>query len=301
MTMAATFRSIARDWRGPTRRLTLGLGTLLGVGRRGYFVPYRHAARLIGQRVSYNATLPIFERERPGFARVLRALDDLGDSLREIERTAHSEVAQPRWAQDWFPPLDAAIAYTLVRTCRPRRIVEIGSGHSTRFLLRAMRDSGMPARLMAIDPEPRATLPSKDLEIRRATIQDVGLTPFACLEPGDFVVVDSSHILMPGSDVDIIVNAVLPLLPQGTYVHFHDIFLPDDYPADWHWRSYNEQSVVAALLLSGAYRPIFSSYYAATRMADAVAKSTVATLPRLAGARDSSLWLVKGAVGTAPP
>ena len=32
---------------------------------------------------------------------------------------------------------------------------------------------------------------------------------------GDFVTIDSSHILMPGSDVDILLNRVLPALPVG--------------------------------------------------------------------------------------
>ena len=42
--------------------------------------------------------------------------------------------------QDWFSGLDAAAAYCLIREHRPARVVEIGSGHSTRFIARAIRD-----------------------------------------------------------------------------------------------------------------------------------------------------------------
>ena len=57
---------------------------------------------------------------------------------------------------------------------------------------------------------------------------------------------------MPGSDVDILLNRVLPGAPAGLLVHIHDIFLPWDYPEDWAPRFYSEQYVVAAYLFGGA-------------------------------------------------
>ena len=71
------------------------------------------------------------------------------------------------------------------------------------------------------------------------------------LAPGDVLSIDSSHILMPGTDVDILLNRVLPALPAGVLVHIHDVFLPDDYPPAWSWRGYNEQLGVAALVQGG--------------------------------------------------
>ena len=98
---------------------------------------------------------------------------------------------------------------------------------------------------------------------------------------------------MPGSDVDFLLNRVMPALPSGVLIHIHDIFLPDDYPPAWAWRSYNEQLAVAVLLTAGAYRPLFASRYAVTRMAEAVAASAAGGLPIIAGALESSLWLEK--------
>jgi hypothetical protein len=82
---------------------------------------------------------------------------------------------------------------------------------------------------------------------------------FNVLKAGDALFIDSSHILMPGSDADILLNRVLPAAPAGTLVHIHDIFLPFDYPAIWGWRAYNEQQGVVPMLTTGAYRPLFSS------------------------------------------
>ena len=72
-------------------------------------------------------------------------------------------------------------------------------------------------------------------------------TLFEPFKPSDILSVDGSHLLMPGTDVDIVLNRVLPMLPAGTVIHFHDIFWPDPYPAVWDWRGYNEQNAIAPL------------------------------------------------------
>jgi hypothetical protein len=126
-----------------------------------------------------------------------------------------------------------------------------------------------------------------------STLQAVGFEPFANLQAGDALFIDSSHILMPGSDVDILLNRVLPMLPTGVLVHIHDIFLPFDYPAIWGWRAYNEQQGVAPLLSAGAYAPLFSSVWAERRLPERLAASVIARLPRPADAIAASLWLEK--------
>ena len=125
-------------------------------------------------------------------------------------------------------------------------------------------------------------------------MQAAGLAPFRSLGPGDVLVIDSSHLLMPGSDVDFLIGRVLPEISDGVWVHIHDIFLPDDYPAAWDWRGYNEQLAVLPLLVGGGWRVRFSSRYVASRMARDLARSVVARLPLAEGARESSLWISKG-------
>jgi hypothetical protein len=222
---------------------------------------------------------------------MLADVDALGDGLRAIGSGAAPPA--PRWNQGWFAPLDAAIAYTLVRTRQPSRIVEIGSGHSTRFFARAVQDGGLATQITAIDPAPRATLDGLPITVIRATVQDWiatrsnGLAPFAALAAGDFLSIDSSHVLMPGTDVDLLINRVWPMLPPGVVVHVHDIFLPDDYPPAWAWRGYNEQLAVAPLL--HANEIVFASRYVSTRMADAVPGCVPVAVEGFA----ASLWLAK--------
>jgi hypothetical protein len=116
---------------------------------------------------------------------------------------------------------------------------------------------------------------------------------FAALAAGDILFVDSSHIAMPGTDVDRLFLDILPRLAGGVLVHVHDVFLPDAYPGEWRWRGYNEQLLVGALIQGGAWEIVFASRYVATRMPELVAKSVVTDLLLLSGAHETSLWLRK--------
>jgi predicted O-methyltransferase YrrM len=274
------------------RRLRLGLSTLLGLGDRGFFIPYRYADQIPPHkdRTSYEALAAIFAESAGTFASLLQSMNDFADELRAI---GGAPPPEPRWEQDWFPRLDAAALYALVRQAKPARIVEVGSGHSTRFMMRAARDGALSISVTAIDPAPRADIGATGATLIRSTVQSAGMAPFAALAEGDILFIDSSHILMPGTDVDMLFNRVLPMLKRGVMVHIHDVFLPDDYPLEWEWRGYNEQLGIAALIQGGAYKLLWASQYALTRMPVVIAGSVARTLPLVGGAKESSLWLVK--------
>jgi len=205
-----------------------------------------------------------------------------------LEAIGADDPPAPRWNQDWFPRLDAAAAYAIVRNTRPRRIVEVGSGHSTRFLARAVADGELDTQITSIDPAPRATL--SGLRIRRleTRVENADIELFHALAPGDILFIDSSHQLKPGSDVEFLLTRVLPRLRPGVRIHFHDVFLPDDYPAEWAWRRYNEQQAVAGLLERG-YALEFSSHQARKQLANGV----LARLPLVPGAHETSFWIRK--------
>jgi hypothetical protein len=279
-----------RSWR---KRLWLGLQTVSGLRRQGFFIPYRYAAGLPpGHSLTpYSA---IEDRMAAESARMIGWLDAADGFSDELMAIGGEDPPAPRWNQDWFPRADAAMAYTITRSTRPDRVVEIGCGHSTRFFARAMDDGEMTGRILAVDPSPRADLSGVErVELCRATLQDAGEAALGTFSSGDVLAIDSSHILMPGTDVDILFNRVLPVLPSGCYLHIHDIFLPDPYPVDWEWRGYNEQQGVGALMSGGGWRIEFSSHYAGTRLADRVSASVLGRLPLEKGARESSLWLKK--------
>jgi predicted O-methyltransferase YrrM len=272
--------------------MRLGLLTVLGLARRGFFIPYRYANTLPspGRNPSYPPLAALMTAAEPGFAALLRDIDRFEAALQVI---GEEPPPAPRWTQDWFPTLDAAAAYAMVRTGAPKRIIEVGSGHSTRFMKRAVDDGGLVTHITAIDPVPNRFVDRLDIEFLKGTLGTVGLDIFADLAAGDILFMDSSHILMPGSDVDDLFNRVMPTLPAGTLVHIHDIFLPDDYPTHWGWRGYNEQLAVAPLLAGSAYEILFASHYVASRMAAQVAASAVARLPSKPESLPASLWLRK--------
>jgi len=209
----------------------------------------------------------------------------------ELEAIGSEPPPQPRWNQDWFPRLDAAAAYAMVRSTHPRCIVEVGSGHSTRFLARAVADGGLATRITAIDPRPRASIRGLNVEWLQTHVETLDRGPFAGLGENDILFIDSSHQLKPGSDVEFLISEVIPPLPAEVRVHFHDIFLPDDYPGQWAWRRYNEQGEVKKLIDAGVLRVDFSSHMAVKR--ELPIGGLLARLPLVPGAVESSLWLTK--------
>lgn len=234
---------------------------------------------------------PLFDAALPQCGDFLAAANDFRDSLLSIGPDTPPE---PRWKQDWFPRLDALAAYVTVRRVRPARIVEIGAGHSTRFLARAVRDGGLNTRITSFDPEPRATLNGlSGVELICAPIQSAGSSVVPELVAGDILFVDSSHKWHPGSDVAFLFDEILPLLVRGCRVHFHDIFLPGGYPAHWTHRQYNEQVAVAALVESRAWQIEFASAHAVRHLADEIDRSVAGEIPLVVGAIESSLWLRK--------
>jgi len=233
------------------------------------------------------AQAPVFERQ-------LRLLAAHGAAFARIEAAEAAHVPPaPRWRQDWFARLDAAMAYAIVAQFRPARIVEVGCGHSTRFMAQAISDHALATQFTAIDPAPRASLEGLQVNRHAQHLQECDIALFTALRPGDIAFFDSSHVYAPASDVALIFERILPRLAPGVVVHFHDVFLPDGYPAAWAGRLYNEQQFVAGLFADGGYDALFASHFVVTRMRAAFNASCASALPLADGAHESSLWLRK--------
>jgi methyltransferase family protein len=172
---------------------------------------------------------------------------------------------------DWFTGIDAAVAWAFVRHYRPKRVLEVGSGMSTRLFARALAtnqagDAFVP-RLQSIDPyasdEIRAAHPPLT-ELITEPVQTMPVAFFEELQSADILFVDSSHVLRAGSDVQFLFIEVLPRLKPGVFVHFHDVFLPFEYPRAWLtdlWRFWTEQYVLAAFLaFNRAFEVVWTSH-----------------------------------------
>jgi len=203
----------------------------------------------------------------PGLAELLRARRArFRTVLRLVEAHAAELERIPHWDQDWFTGLDAAVLYSFLREREPAQLIEIGSGHSTLFAARAVRDGDLPTRITSIDPAPRTEIDEVCDEVVRAPLQEAGLERFFELEAGDVVLVDSSHHALRNSDATAFFLDVLPELPAGVLVGIHDVFLPDDYPWWLADRWYSEQYLLAAWLLGAgeSAEVVFAAHFAAT-------------------------------------
>jgi len=253
-----------------------------GLEPAGTFIPHR---RPPAPPTTSAALLALFEAARPAVAAFARRLEAHADAFARFGGAAPA----PRFEQDWFPGLDAAALYSLVRERRPQRVVEIGSGHSTRVSARAIADGGLATELIAVDPAPRAALAGLPVAWRRAPVQAIEPTLVDALEADDILFVDSSHLLLDGSDVAFVFTELLPRLRTGVLLHVHDVFLPDPYPAAWAWRGYNEQQAVAGLL-TGGFELVFASWWVRHHAVDLLGP-VARDLPRPTGALETSLWL----------
>jgi len=156
----------------------------------------------------------------------------------------------PCWVNLHLPGLDAVSLYSLLCLKKPKRYLEIGSGHSTKFVRRAIRDHDLPTRITSIDPNPRGEIDSICDTFIRQRVEDLDLRFFEDLEAGDFLFVDGTHRSCMNSDVTVVFLDILPRLRSGVIVEFHDILLPYDYPPGWERRYYSEQYLLGAYLLA---------------------------------------------------
>lgn len=155
-----------------------------------------------------------------------------------------------------YGPIEAEVLHAVIRTFKPKEIIEVGSGISTYCMIKACeineKETGQHTALTSIDPFPFAQIRSmSQIKLISQEVQTVPLDVFLKLDKGDFLFIDSSHTVKAGSDVNYLILEVLPRLRSGVIIHFHDIFLPYDYQRDllqtfFYW---NETSLLRAFLI----------------------------------------------------
>src|SRR5688572_16196225 len=153
-----------------------------------------------------------------------------------------------------FESGDAEYWYNLIRTKKPQRIFEVGSGNSTLMARKAIQRNqeerpDYQCRQVCIEPYEQPWLEKTGVEVVRKRVQDVDKSLFSQLEKGDILFIDSSHVIRPQGDVLFEYLELLPSLKPGVLVHVHDIFSPRDYPKGWvidEVKLWNEQYLLEA-------------------------------------------------------
>lgn len=155
-----------------------------------------------------------------------------------------------------FESGDAEYWYQLIRTIKPKRIIEVGSGNSTLMAIQAIRknrgdDPNYECEHICIEPYEMPWLEESGVTVVRKKVEDMEISFFSRLQENDVLFIDSSHIIRPQGDVLFEYLELLPSLSKGVIVHVHDIFSPRNYPKLWlqdEVRFWNEQYLLEAFL-----------------------------------------------------
>jgi predicted O-methyltransferase YrrM len=245
----------------------------------------------------------IAERILRDRAAIEAMIDDMARFRESLGRIAAepnpADPEQPHWSNGWLPAADASMLYALAVSRHPRTYLEIGSGNSTKFVRRAIRDHGLATRIVSLDPQPRAEIDAICDEVVREPIEKVDIAALAeRLQPGDVVFVDNSHRGFQNSDVTITFLELMPALPPGTLFGVHDICLPFDYAPCFRDYFYNEQYYLGMYLLGGGggdtvLMPTFFAC-AEARLKSRIARAIdIPAVPKTARG-GSSFWLELG-------
>jgi len=202
------------------------------------------------------------------------------------------------YANSSYTHADAILLGCLMIELRPRRIIEVGSGHSSAAML-DVNDACLDGQVefTFIDPDPSRLHALIDASAVRAqivptTLQQVPAETFAALQSGDILFIDSSHVSKLGSDVNRVFFEILPSLADGVYVHIHDVLYPFEYLLQWLQRGmvWNEQYLLRAFL---QYNHRFAIRLFSTLMLDTDRAWFAQHMPDVHKEHGGCLWMEK--------
>jgi hypothetical protein len=188
-----------------------------------------------------------------------------------------------------FPPLDALTYWHFLK--KAKKVVEVGCGYSTLLALKSNIE------ITAIDPNPRIYYP--EIAYLEYPVQDIKPHCFLSLKPNDILFIDSSHIYSEGSDVQYLIDTIIPQLSEGVLIHFHDYFGNDGYPQDWanipEMKGWNENEYV--IPLTSKYKVLADNHEISKNYNEQL-KIAYPFVPKniknnLGAVKGASLWLKK--------
>jgi hypothetical protein len=253
------------------------------------------------RRLKHAGSLGIFAKpvypipscfERHQAATLLEALPQYREALDRFTAPSKNKVDY-QFSNGFFSSPDAEILYTVVRTYKPKRILEIGCGNSTRIIRQAIIDGALDTNLTCLDPYPRRDIVEFADTLLLSAVEDSPvLALVAELVSGDILFIDTSHEFRPANDCAYIYGVLIPRVPAGVIIHIHDIFLPYEYPetfANGDAGLWGEQYAVRIMLQqTEAWDALWPGHYL-QRTLQAFAEH----FPHLERGLAQSLWLRK--------
>jgi predicted O-methyltransferase YrrM len=224
------------------------------------------------------------------------------ENLRFIQSTPFTDEREPSNRYSYlggpFPHGDGITLRLMINKFRPKRIIEIGSGYSSACILDTVEEIGLSDfHLTCIEPDParlkslmRAADSSK-VTILENLVQDIPADIVDELQAGDFLFVDSTHVMKTGSDVHYEFFHLLPRLQPGVIVHVHDVPYPFEYPNKWVFDenySWNEAYALRAFLM---FNDAFKIFFWPSMLARVYTDNIRQTFPTLLRNPGTSIWI----------
>jgi hypothetical protein len=209
------------------------------------------------------------------------------------------EYHQFYYQNRFFETGDAEMYYNFIRFYKPKKIIEVGSGWSTKIALNANRrnqqeDPSYQCKIICIEPYEHPELEKQGVEVYREKVERIPVDFFKQLGENDFLFIDSSHVIRPQGDVIFEIIRLIGTLNKGVIVQFHDIFTPRDYThgmvviSQYFW---NEQYLLEAFL---SYNPHYEVLCSMHHLWHTYGKELIAACPMLKHDGDPcSFWLRK--------
>ncbi len=194
---------------------------------------------------------------------------------------------------------DAIFLYCMIRYLKPKRIIEVGSGHSSCVTLDTNElffDNEISCTFIEPFPELLLSLiknsDKEKIKVVPKMLQDVDPQIFSSLSASDILFIDSTHVSKINSDVNHIFFKILPYLKSGVYIHFHDIEYPFEYSKYWIYEglAWNEAYMLRAFL---QYNDAFSVQFFNTYLAYFHREKFLDQMPIPVEYPGASIWIKK--------
>jgi len=192
--------------------------------------------------------------------------------------------------------LDSAVLHMMIRHHKPKKMIEIGCGASTRIAARAIMTNlkeGYPCELISIDPFPDKDIINGFPGLSKIIVNKVEKINYDEIIDCDLLFIDSSHVVKIGGDVNYEILELVPRIKNGALIHWHDILIPDEYCIDWvkgNLYFWSEQYLLHAFLkYNREYEILWASRYLHINKANELKAAFPAFAPE--NSRNTSFWI----------
>lgn len=106
--------------------------------------------------------------------------------------------------------VEAQALHGFLRSKKPKKIIEVGSGVSTYCMLKAVEinqeENDISTEITCIEPFPSDKIKTlQDVDLIKEKVQSIPVSKFEDLSGGNFLFIDSSHTVRPGGDVNYLI------------------------------------------------------------------------------------------------